>query len=460
MDMCAGPHVESTVELDANAFRLDRIAGAYWRGSEKNKMLTRIYGIAMENKNDLAKYLEMMAEAEKRDHRKLGAELDLFSFHEEGPGFPFWHQKGLILKEKLVDFWRAEHRKAGYQEISTPIILKESLWQTSRHMQTYKDNMYFSEIDKEKYIIKPMNCPGGLLIYKERPHSYKELPMRVGELGLVHRQEMAGVLHGLFRARAFTQDDAHIYCTKEQVEDELKAVINLTLKFYQTLGFKDFHFELSTRPEKYTGELKMWNLAEKILEKVLCDLKLDYKINAGDGAFYGPKIDTHLNDAIGRTWQCGTVQLDFAQPENFELEYIDNDGKKQRPVMLHRTIYGSLERIIGVLIEHYAGALPVWLAPVQIAIIPVGAGHQEFAKKMADEFVELGLRAEVDEANETVGNKIRRAEKTKAPYMLVIGDKEMGGEKLNVRIKGQKEVVEMGKDEFTERVKSEMARYA
>jgi len=455
-DMCAGPHVKSTKELGFDSFKLSRLAGAYWRGDEKNKMLTRIYGVAMESKTELSKYLEMLEEAEKRDHRKIGLQQDLFSFHHEGPGFPFWHDKGLIIWEELVKYWRGEHRKAGYEEVSTPIMLKQDLWQTSKHMQTYKENMYFSEVDKEKYAIKPMNCPGDLLIYKERPHSYREFPLRVGELGLVHRHEMAGVLHGLFRVRSFTQDDAHIFCTKEQVEEELKGVLKLTLQFYKAFGFKDFHMELSTRPEKYTGDIKMWDLAEKILEKVLRDMKLDYKINSGDGAFYGPKIDSHLRDAIGRTWQCGTLQLDFAQPENFRLEYIDKDGKKKRPVMLHRTIYGSLERFIGILIEHYAGALPVWLSPVQISIIPVGADHKKFSCELADEFLSENFRVEVDDVNETVGNKIRKAEKMRIPYMLVIGDKEIGSSDLHVRFRGEDKVRKMGKEKFVESVRKEI----
>ena len=471
VDMCAGPHVPSTKELGVDAFKLTRIAGAYWKGDEKNKMLTRIYGVAMENKNELSKYLDMLAEAEKRDHRRIGQEQDLFSFHEEGHGFVFWHDKGLIIWEELVKYWREEHRRAGYMEVSTPIMLREKLWETSKHMQTYKENMYFSEVDKEKYVIKPMNCPGDLLIYKEKPHSYREFPLRVGELGLVHRHEMAGVLQGLFRVRSFTQDDAHIYCTREQIEQELKKVLELTLKMYKTFGFKDIHFELSTRPKKYTGTVKMWDMAEKILEKVLKEMKLKSEINEGDGAFYGPKIDSHLQDAIGRTWQCGTLQLDFAQPENFELEYIDKDGKKKRPVLLHRTIYGSLERFIGILIEHYAGALPVWLAPVQIIVIPVGADHKKFSGELADELrgiqppfakasgglrSALKLRVEVDDVNETVGNKIRKAAKMKIPYMLVIGDKEMASDDLNVRVRGSDKVKKVGKASFVEKVRKEI----
>jgi len=429
VDLCQGPHVRSTKDL--KAFKLTRLAGAYWKGSEKNKMLTRIYGIAFETEKELKAYLNQQEEAEKRDHRKLGKKLDLFSFHEEGPGFVFWHAKGLFLRDKLIEYWREEHKKAGYKEISTPFMLKQNLWHTSKHMQTYKENMYFSKIESDNFVIKPMNCPGGLLVYKEKPHSYKELPLRVAELGLVHRHERAGTLHGLFRVRAFTQDDAHIYCTKEQIEDELKKVIKLTLKIYKKFGFKKWHLELSTRPKKYTGNLKMWNLAEKILEKVLKNMKLDYKINPGDGAFYGPKIDSHLQDAIGRTWQCGTVQLDFAQPENFKLEYIDANGKKQRPVMLHRTIYGSLERFLGVLIEHYAGALPFWLSPEQIWILPISKKHISYAQEIALQLA--NFRVKIKHADETLNKKIREAEIQKIPYLIIVGDKEIKNKTINIR---------------------------
>lgn len=433
IDLCKGPHIKSTKEINPKAFKLTRVAGAYWLGNEKNKMLTRIYGIAFETPKELGSFQKQMEEAKKRDHRKLGAKLNLFSFHEEAPGMAFWHPNGLILWQKLVEYWREEHKKAGYEEISTPLLMKEDLWQTSRHMDSYKENMYFSKIDDKMQILKPMNCPGGLLLYKERPHSYRELPLRVGELGLVHRHELAGVLHGLFRVRVFTQDDAHIYCTKKQTEQELKAVINLTLNFYKTFGFKNFHMELSTRPKKYTGSLEMWNEAEKILEKVLKDMKLPYQINEGDGAFYGPKIDFHLKDSIGRNWQCGTLQLDFAQPENFELEYVDEKGKKQRPVMLHRTIYGSLERFIGILIEHYAGALPVWLSPVQVLVIPVGKEHRKYAQNVAEKLKTEGISATANIENETVGKKIRQGIMQKIPYLLVVGDKEIKQKAVAVR---------------------------
>lgn len=434
-DLCAGPHVKSSKDINPNAFKLTKLAGAYWRGDEKKSMLTRIYGIAFETPKELRIYLKQLEEAEKRDHRKLGQKLDLFSFHDEGPGFVFWHSKGLFLRDKLVEYWRLKHEKANYEEISTPILLKEKIWHQSGHMGYYKENMYFSKVNKKNYAIKPMNCDGGLLMYKEKPRSYRELPMRVAELGLVHRHELAGVLHGLFRVRAFTQDDAHIYCTKEQIENELKKVIKLTLKFYKFFGFGKFYLELSTRPEKYTGEIKMWNLAEKILEKVLKDLKLDYKINPGDGAFYGPKIDSHLEDAIGRTWQCGTVQLDFAQPENFKLEYIDKNGKKQRPVMLHRTIYGSLERFLGILIEHYAGAMPFWLSPEQIWILPISKKHKKYAHAVAEQCFATtkNLRIKIIDTNETLGKKIRNAELQKIPYLIIIGDKEIKSKTISVR---------------------------
>ncbi|MFH1392494.1 MAG: threonine--tRNA ligase [bacterium] len=454
IDLCAGPHVKNTKKINPKAFKLEKLAGAYWRGSEKNPMLTRIYGLAFETEQELKNYLEQQEQAEKRDHRKLGQKLDLFSFHDEGPGFVFWHPKGLFIREKLIKYWRQEHKKAGYQEISTPFVLKQDLWQTSKHMRTYKENMYFSKIDKDKYVIKPMNCPGGLLIYKEKPHSYRELPMRVAELGLVHRHELAGVLHGLFRVRAFTQDDAHIYCTKEQIEDELKKVLKLTQKIYKKFGFKKWHLELSTRPEKYTGDLKMWSLAEKILEKVLRDLKLDYKINPGDGAFYGPKIDSHLEDAIGRTWQCGTVQLDFAQPENFKLEYINKSGKKQRPVMIHRTIYGSLERFIGVLLEHYAGSLPFWLSPEQIWILPISQKHKKYAKQIFEKLSDPlfnspfakggkqeGFRVKIIDSDETLGKKIRDGELQKIPYLLIVGDQEIKNKTITIRERGEKQQV-------------------
>lgn len=458
LDLCRGPHAKNTKELTPN-FKIMSVAGAYWRGDEKNPMLTRLYAVAFETKEDLEKHLHMLEEAEKRDHRKLGKALDLFSFHDEGPGFAFWHYHGLIIREELISFWRKEHKKAGYVEISTPIMLNESLWHTSGHMKNYKENMYFSEIDEMKFAIKPMNCPGGLLVYKEKPHSYRELPLRVGELGLVHRHEMAGALHGLFRVRNFTQDDAHIYCTQEQIIDELKGVIALTKIIYNAFGF-EYKLELSTRPEKYCGQIETWNRAEDTLKQVLKELNLKYEINEGDGAFYGPKIDFHIQDSIGRTWQCGTLQLDFAQPENFELEYIDKESRPLRPVMLHRTIYGSLERFIGILIEHFAGAFPLWLSPVQIGIIPVSDKHLDYAEKLEQELLAESLRAEVDSATESVGKKIRNAEKMKIPYMLVVGDKEMASENLVVRKRGEKDTFEISHKDFIDRLKTEIEEKA
>jgi threonyl-tRNA synthetase len=456
VDLCQGPHIKNTRELKSVGFKLTKVAGAYWRGDEKNPMLTRIYGLAFDSQKELDDYVKMMEESERRDHRKLGQQLGLFSWHDEGPGMAFWHPKGMVIKNLLVAYWRDEHKKAGYQEISTPVILKDSLWHTSGHMKNYKQNMYFTTIDETNFAIKPMNCPGGLLYYKERPHSYRELPLRLSELGLVHRHELAGVLHGLFRVRSFTQDDAHLYCTKEQVESEIEGIINLTQKIYKTFGFTDYHIELSTRPKKYTGELKLWKRAEQILEKILKRLKLKYKINPGDGAFYGPKIDFHIKDSIGRTWQCGTIQLDFAQPENFQLEYVNEKGKPERPVMLHRTIFGSLERFIGILTEHYAGAFPVWLAPVQVMLVPVSQNYIRACQSLREE-MKSEIRVEVDDSDETVGNKIRQSSLQKIPYTIVIGEKEAPvdgrwhtGSKLTIRQFGQKEIFAISLGEFLE----------
>ncbi|MBU4331885.1 threonine--tRNA ligase [Patescibacteria group bacterium] len=456
VDMCSGPHIESTKELAADSFKLNRLAGAYWRGDEKNKMLTRIYGIAMENKSELKKYLEMLVEAEKRDHRKIGAQQDLFSFHEEGPGFPFWHAKGWIIWNEIVKYWREVHRREGYTEVNTPIILSRTLWEKSGHWEHYKENMYFTKIDEMDYAIKPMNCPGGVLVYKNSLHSYKEFPLKVAELGLVHRHELSGVLHGLFRVRSLTQDDAHIYCLPDQIEEEVGRVIDLIQEIYKVFGFKKVKIELSTRPDNRMGSDKIWDKAELALKKILQGKKVKYQLNEGDGAFYGPKIDFHITDSLDRTWQCGTIQLDFAMPETLDIEYVDEQGKKKRPVMLHRTVLGSFERFIGILIEHYAGAFPLWLSPVQITIIPVGADHKNFSHKLADEFRKNDLRVEVEDTNETVGNKIRKAEKMKIPYMLVIGDKEMQSEDLNVRLRGEKAVKKMSKEKFVERMREEV----
>jgi len=432
-DLCAGPHVESTSELKNVGFRLTKIAGAYWRGDEKNKMLQRIYAVAFATPKELRQYEKMLEEAEKRDHRKIGAELDLFSFQNEGVGFPFWHPKGMIVKNELVDYWRKKHWEAGYQEIQTPIILKEDLWHQSGHWENYKENMYFTKIDEQGYAVKPMNCPGGILVYKNNLYSYRDLPLRIAELGLVHRHELSGVLHGLFRVRSFIQDDAHIYCTEDQVEKELSGVIKLIKDMYEDLGFKKYKIELSTRPEKSIGDERTWKKAEAIMKKVTKDLGLNLAVNKGDGAFYGPKFDFHIEDSIGRSWQCGTVQLDFAMPERFDLEYVDKDGKKKRPVMIHRTALGSLERFIGILIEHYAGEFPIWLAPIQVAVISVGSSSKKYAKEVFEGLKDIGVRVELRDENETVGKKIREAEIQKIPYMLVIGDKEVASKSVAVR---------------------------
>jgi threonyl-tRNA synthetase len=432
-DLCAGPHVENTKEIDPESFKLMSIAGAYWRGSEKNKMLQRIYGVAFEDKKELDEYLTQQEEAKKRDHRKLGTELDLFSFNDVGPGFPFWHPRGMTLRNTLTSYWREEHRKAGYVEISTPIILREELWHQSGHWDNYKNNMYFTKIDGQNYAVKPMNCPGGIQIYKNTLHSYRELPIRMAELGLVHRHELSGVLHGLFRARAFTQDDAHIYCTEDQIQAEVEGVVKLVEKIYKDFGFTDYHVELSTRPEKSIGTDEMWEKAERTMETVAKDMKLKFQINPGDGAFYGPKFDFHIKDSIGRTWQCATIQLDFSMPERFDLEYVDEEGNRKRPVMIHRTVLGSLERFIGVLLEHYAGALPAWLSPVQVKLLPVADRHIEYCEKLSAELSESGVRVSMDDSKESVGKKIRNAEMEKAPFMLVVGDKEIESGKLSVR---------------------------
>ncbi len=437
IDLCKGPHVVSTGELKSAGFKLNKIAGAYWRGSEKNKMLQRIYGLAFENKEALKKYEEILQEAEKRDHRKLGSQMDLFSFHEEGPGFPFWHPKGMVIWNLLLDWWRKEHKEAGYSEIKTPVILSRNLWEESGHWDHYKKNMYFTKIDDRDFAVKPMNCPGGILIYKNTLHSYKEFPIRMAEVGLVHRHELAGVLHGLMRVRSFHQDDAHIYCLPEQIESEVIGVINLIDKMYGKLGLK-YHLELSTRPKEGSiGSDEMWKKAEDSLKSALDHKKIDYKLNLGDGAFYGPKIDFHIEDAIGRTWQTGTIQLDFAMPERFDLEYAAEDGSKKRPVMLHRVVFGSFERFIGILLEHFAGALPVWLAPVQAMVIPISEKHLDYAKKVEKELLKKDIRVEIDSRNESMGKKIRESEMQKIPYMLIVGDKEKEANRVAVRKYGE-----------------------
>ena len=429
-DLCAGPHLMSTKPV--KAFKLTSLAGAYWRGSEKNKMLQRVYGTSYPKKAELEEYLHMMEEAKKRDHRKLGKELGLFMMREEGPGFPFFLPKGMELKNQLLDYWREIHKKAGYVEISTPIMLSRHLWETSGHWDHYKDNMYTTVIDDEDFAIKPMNCPGGILVYESEPRSYRDLPLRMGELGLVHRHEKSGQLHGLMRVRCFTQDDAHIFMTPEQVRDEIKGVVKLINEVYSLFGFK-YHVELSTRPEDSMGSDEDWNMATKALRGALDDLGLPYVVNEGDGAFYGPKIDFHLEDSIGRTWQCGTIQLDFQLPLRFNLEYTGADGEKHRPIMIHRVIFGSIERFIGILIEHFAGAFPTWLAPVQVKVLPISDKYMDYAQKVLDELNNSGVRAEIDTRAEKIGYKIREAQMKKIPYMLVVGAKEEEDGLVSVR---------------------------
>ena len=444
-DLCAGPHVQSTGKV--KAFKLMSIAGAYWRGDEHNKMLQRIYGTAFDSKDELKDYLHMLEEAARRDHRKLGKELDLFSLHDEGPGFPFFHPNGMIIQNELLNYWREVHRRYGYQEIKTPIILNRKLWETSGHWDHYKENMYFTKIDDEDYAVKPMNCPGSMLVYNTHVHSYRDLPLRLAELGLVHRHEKSGVLHGLFRVRNFTQDDAHIYMTPAQVEAEIQKTIDLFDEVYKTFGLT-YKAELSTRPENSMGDDATWELATDALRKALEHRGLDFVINEGDGAFYGPKIDFHLKDSIGRTWQCGTIQLDMLLPEKFDLNYIGEDGEKHRPIMVHRVVYGSIERFIGILIENYAGAFPVWLAPVQIKLLPITDAHADYAKKLADKFFELNFRAEVDARNEKINKKIRDSQVLKIPYTVVIGDKEVETGILPIRKYSAKDSVSMNADDF------------
>ena len=430
VDLCAGPHILYTKGI--KAFKLTSIAGAYWRGSEKNKMLTRIYGTAFAKKEDLEAYLTMMEEAKKRDHRKLGKELGLFMFAEEGPGFPFFLPKGMTLKNTLIDYWREIHLREGYQEVSTPVILSRKLWETSGHWDHYKENMYTTVIDDEDYAIKPMNCPGGMLVYKSQPRSYRDLPLRIGELGLVHRHEKSGQLHGLMRVRCFTQDDAHIFMTQDQITDEIKGVTRLINEVYSQFGF-DYFVELSTRPEDSMGSDEDWEMATNGLRNALDEMGLKYIVNEGDGAFYGPKIDFHLRDSIGRTWQCGTIQLDFQLPQRFEAEYVAEDGTKKRPIMIHRVCFGSIERFIGILIEHFAGKFPVWLAPVQVKVIPVSEKSMEYAQGVYDQLKAAGIRTELDRKDEKVGYKIRQAQLEKVPFMLVLGEKEAAEGKITVR---------------------------
>lgn len=453
IDLCAGPHLTGTGKL--KAVKLLSVAGAYWRGNEKNKMLQRIYGTAFPKKSQLDEYLFRIEEAKKRDHRKLGRELDLFDILDEGPGFPFFMPKGMVLRNLLEDYWRSEHKKAGYQEIKTPVILNKELWLKSGHWDNYKNNMYTVAIDEQDYAIKPMNCPGGILVFKRKLHSYRDLPQRMGELGLVHRHELSGALHGLMRVRCFTQDDAHIFMTPEQITDEVTGVINLIDDFYSVFGFK-YNVELSTRPEKSIGSDEMWELSTTGLKKALDEKGIKYTINKGDGAFYGPKIDFHLEDSIGRTWQCGTIQLDMNLPERFDLSYIGPDGEKHRPVMVHRVVFGSIERFIAILTEHFAGAFPTWLSPVQVKILPLVDKHYDYAYEVKKLLEADDIRVEVDIRNEKIGYKIREAQMDKTPYMLVIGDKELEGRLVSVRSRKYGDLGTITPEQFAEKISNEI----
>ncbi len=455
-DLCAGPHLMSTGKV--KCVKLLSTSGAYWRGNEKNKMLQRIYGISFPKASMLEEHLNILEEAKKRDHKKLGKELGLFMIAPEGPGFPFFLPKGMVLRNILEDFWRKIHRENGYVEIKTPMILNEELWHRSGHWDHYKDNMYTTKIDDVDYGIKPMNCPGGMIVYKSKLHSYKELPIRAGELGLVHRHEKSGQLNGLFRVRCFTQDDAHIFCLPSQIEEEIKGVIKLVDEVYSKFGF-EYTIELSTRPEDSMGSEELWNMAESALAKVLNDTGREYTINEGDGAFYGPKIDFHIKDCLGRDWQCGTIQLDFQMPERFDLTYIGEDGEKHRPVMLHRVIFGSIERFIGIITEHYAGAFPTWLAPVQVRILPISEAHHDYAKEIEDKFKAAGLRVEIDLREEKIGYKIREAQLQKIPYMIILGEKEKTANAVGVRSRKDGDIGQMGIEEFITKIKKEVEAY-
>ena len=453
VDLCAGPHVANTSVV--KAFKLQSVAGAYWRGDENKQMLTRIYGTSFPKAADLDAYLKRMEEARLRDHRKLGKELGLFAIMDEGPGFPFFLPKGMVLKNVLIDYWRKLHRREKYVEISTPMILSRHLWENSGHWDHYKDNMYTTVIDDEDYAVKPMNCPGGMLVYKVEPRSYKDLPMRVGELGLVHRHEKSGQLHGLMRVRCFTQDDAHIFMTADQIRDEIKGVVRLIDEVYAKFGFK-YHVELSTRPDDSMGSDEDWEVATEGLRGALEELGMDYVVNEGDGAFYGPKIDFHLEDSIGRTWQCGTIQLDFQMPQRFELEYTGADGEKHRPIMIHRVAFGSIERFIGILIEHYAGKFPTWLAPVQVKVMAVSEKFADYAQKIQDELFDADVRSEIDLRNEKLGYKIREAQMQKIPYMVIIGEKEIEEGTVSVRSRDNGELGSLKVEELIDKIKAEV----
>lgn len=456
-DLCLGPHLPSTGSI--GAVKLLSVAGAYWKGSEKNKMLQRIYGTSFPKKKDLDEYLQRIEEAKRRDHRRLGQELDLFGIADEGPGFPFFYPKGMIIRTELENYWRSEHRKRGYLEIKSPIILNRALWERSGHWEHYQENMYFLQIDGQDYAVKPMNCPGAMIYYKTRLHSYRELPLRIGELGLVHRHERSGVLHGLMRVRCFTQDDAHIFMLPEQITDEIINVMDMIDDFYRTFGFS-YRVELSTKPENAMGSDEIWETATRALVAALEKKGLPYRVNEGDGAFYGPKIDFHLTDSLGRSWQCGTIQLDFVNPENFDLTYIAEDGSKKRPVMIHRVIFGSIERFLGILTEHYAGAFPVWLAPVQVKVLTVASRHAPYASEVTGYLEREGIRVEQDDRNERVGYKIREGELEKVPYLLVVGDQEVESRTVRVRRRGYGDQGVARLEDFASMIKDEIARKA
>ena len=458
-DMCAGPHVDTTGRIKANALKLTSCTGAYWRGDASKQVLQRIYGTCFMSKDELDAHLQRLEEAKQRDHRKLGRELDLFALYDEGPGFPFFFPKGMVVRNELVSFWREEHRKAGYVEISTPLILNEELWHRSGHWDHYKDNMYFTQIDDSGYAIKPMNCPGGMLAYRRKMWSYRELPVRMAELGVVHRHELSGALHGFMRVRCFTQDDAHLYMTPDQAPAEIAAAIDLVDRIYKVFGFS-YRVELSTRPNDFMGEVSAWDEAEKILEDTLISKGVNYRLNPGDGAFYGPKIDFHIEDAIGRTWQCATLQLDFQMPTRFDLEYVGTDGEKHRPVMIHRTVLGSLERFIAILTEHYAGAFPLWLAPVQVIVMPITERTRDYARSVADKLSNAGFRVETDLRSEKIGLKIRESQLQKIPYMLVLGDKEAESGLLTVRKRSEGDIGEMELDAFLSMITEEVTSRA
>ena len=448
VDLCAGPHVDSTGRIKGNAVKLTACNAAYWRGDSSRQTLQRIYGVAFPRKEELDEYLARIEEAKKRDHRKLGKELGLFMMSEEGPGFPFFLPKGMVLKNTLLDYWRECHKRYGYVEIATPVILNQHLWHQSGHWDHYKDNMYTTVIDGEDYAVKPMNCPGGMLVYKNEPHSYRDLPIRAAELGLVHRHEMSGALHGLFRVRCFTQDDAHIFMTPEQMKDEIKNVVRLFDEMYSTFGLT-YQIELSTMPEDHMGDEEVWRFAEDTLQAAITELGKDFQLNPGDGAFYGPKLDFHLSDSLGRTWQCGTIQLDMQMPERFELEYVGEDGEKHRPIMIHRALLGSIERFIGVITEHFAGAFPAWLAPVQVKLLPVTDRAAEYARDVAAKLDAQGFRVEVDGRNEKIGKKIREAQLEKIPYMLVVGDRDMEAGTVSVRHRSEGDLGAMSLEAFS-----------